>query len=426
MANAFFTNRFEVGVVGLDPCGRKLARTMAARGMSVVACDSNSQNITAWQTESPGISIRIAPTLAELTRVLRQFRTVVLSGSDAAHHSFNELLGQLDAGDLIIDAGHCHFKTCGRRALWLDERNIRHLAVGIIGGGDDGRCGPVFMVGGRQETCRSAFPLLQSMAPEAGGERCVSHLGPAAAGPFVKMIHDAIEYSLMQQVAEASDVLKLALAGEGNQLCFAGGLWPTGSVQGRPAVECVRWASETAGELEACCPTIAAAAGTRAISDVEKKNDIALALFRQPLGQFGNDPESILDELDCALRAALLITYAQGLAILLAGSERYQFNIDVAEVIRLWKKCGGIHEPMLEEIASAIRATPNLPNLLYDDDLSEQVMERQECLRHAVWRATCLQTRTPALKASLDYLDSYRGAWLPGNLVQAHAQSAAP
>lgn len=406
--------------MGFDPCGRTLARTMAGQGMRVVVFDTNPQNLKAWQKESAGISIRFAPTVAELLHALPQFRTVILSGADSGHQAFNELLEQLEAGDLLIDVGNPHFKTCGRRSLELDERNIRHLAVGIIGGGNDGRCGRIFMVGGPAETCRSALPQLQAMIAEQPGERNVSHLGPDAAAPFVKMIHDAIEFTLTQLVAEASEILKRALARQKNELCFAGGHWRIHAAQGRPGVECARWASEAAQELESYAPSIAAAAGVRAISDLEKKNDIAVTLFRQPMGDFANDPESVLDELDCALRAALLITYTQGLALLVAGSERFQFNIDMAEVVRLWKKCGGIHEPMLEEIAAALQATPNLPNLLYDDDLSTQVMDRQECLRHAVWRGTCLEIAVPTLKASLDYLDSYRGAWLPGNLVQAH------
>ena len=157
----------------------------------------------------------------------------------------------------------------------------------------------------------------------------------------------------------------------------------------------------------------------RTLSEMEKQNDFATTLFRQPMGRFGDDMESILDELHGALCAAIIITYAEGMALLVTGSKRYgRLTIDLAEVIRLWKGCRGIHVALLDEIASAIAATPDLPNLLHDDDLSEKVMEQQERLRHAVWRAGPLQTSVPALMASLDYLDSCRGAWMPINLMQ--------
>jgi 6-phosphogluconate dehydrogenase len=178
------------------------------------------------------------------------------------------------------------------------------------------------------------------------------------------------------------------------------------------------WASLAARELEVPTPTIDAAVGTRNLSEWEKRNDFATTPFRQPLGHFGDDAESVLKEMHEALSAAIMITYAQGIALLKAGSDRYGFNIDAAEVIRLWKGCCGIRTPLLEEIASAIQATPHLPNLLHDDDLSEKVMQQQESLRHAVWRAGPLKMSVPALMASLDYLDFHRGAWLPVNLIQ--------
>jgi len=128
---------------------------------------------------------------------------------------------------------------------------------------------------------------------------------------------------------------------------------------------------------------------------------------------------AFLDELQGALHVATIITYAEAIAVLATGSDRYGFDFDVPEVIRLSKGCGGMRGALLDEMATAVQATPHLPNLLYDDDLSEKVMEQQERLRHAVWRACRLQTTVPALMASLDYLDSDRGVWLPGNLIQA-------
>jgi 6-phosphogluconate dehydrogenase len=182
----------------------------------------------------------------------------------------------------------------------------------------------------------------------------------------------------------------------------------------------VRWTAFAASELGIPTPTIAASVGMRTLSELEKQNEFATTPFRQPMGRFGDDAHSVFAELQGALSAATIITYAQGMAVLIEGSNRYQFGIDLLEVIHLWKKCADHRSTLLDEIASAIQAIPNLRNLLDDDDLSEKVMDRQECLRHAVWRAGLLQTSVPALLASLDYLDTFRGAWLPINLIQAH------
>jgi 6-phosphogluconate dehydrogenase len=418
MANAALPNHFEIGIVGLDSFGRRLARAMAEQGLNVAACDPNAANRKALQDEAPGISIHITASMTQFMGLLRQFRTIVVNGPDVVGDSFSDLLEQLEAGDLLIDAGNCYFKDCDRRARCLAERDIRYLGMGIIGRGEDGCCGPILMAGGRPETYQSVLSLLESMALKEDGESYVSHLGPASAGHFVKMIHDSIEYDLRQLVLEAFDLLKHALVLDDNELRDVTRAWQMGAPNGCRHDDAARWTSQVARELDVPTPTIDAAVGMRTLSELEKRNDFATTPFRQPLGHFGDDAESILDELRGALHAAIIITYAQGMTVLAAGSDRYGFDIDLAEVIRLWKGCGGIRTALLDEIALAIGATPHLSNLLDDDDLSEKVMEQQERLRHAVWRAGLLQTSVPALMASLDYLDSYRGAWLPGNLIQ--------
>jgi 6-phosphogluconate dehydrogenase len=161
-----------------------------------------------------------------------------------------------------------------------------------------------------------------------------------------------------------------------------------------------------------------AALGMRTLSEFDRKNHFSTTPFRQPVGPSATDAESIFDELQGALDTAVIITYAQGLSLLAAGSDRYGFEIDLAEIVGLWRGCCGIRPALLDEIISVLKVSPNLPNLLCDADLSEKVMERQESLRHAVRRAETLQKPVPALLASLDYLDFHRDAWLPGNLIQ--------
>ena len=404
---------------------------MAGQRLSVVAYDPNAANIKVLQEEASGVFIHIAASMTQFMGLLRHFRTIVVSGPDAGGDLFSDLLEQLEAGDLLIDAGNHHFKDCDRRARALAKRNIRHLGMGVIGGGENGCGGPVLMVGGRPETYHGVLPLLESMASKEDGEPCVSYLGPAAAGHFVKMIHDGIEYGLLQLALETFGLLKRALVLDDDKLHDVAGAWKMSALKGCPCDDAARWTSQAARELEVPCPTIAAAVGMRTLFELEKQNDFATTPFRQPVGQFGDDAQSLLDELHGALRAAIIITYAQGMAVLAAGSERYGFDIDPAEVIRLWKGCGNIRGALLDEIASAIRATPHLPNLLHDDDLSGKVMEQQERLRHAVWRAGLLQTPVPALTASLDYLDNYRGLGCPGtssrfmhNFLRSHSLRA--
>jgi 6-phosphogluconate dehydrogenase len=120
-----------------------------------------------------------------------------------------------------------------------------------------------------------------------------------------------------------------------------------------------------------------------------------------------------------------MITYAQGVSLLMAASQQWGFRFNIHEITRAWR--GGTHlrTSLLDDITTALQATPDLPGLLSDDDLSEGLMARQENLRHAVWRAHELDAVVPALQASLDYLDASREAWLPANLIQVPPRPAA-
>jgi 6-phosphogluconate dehydrogenase len=178
------------------------------------------------------------------------------------------------------------------------------------------------------------------------------------------------------------------------------------------------WIAQSARDLGVATPTIDAALGALALSARERQRSLILTPFRHPSGRFGNDAGSVLDELVGALHAAMIITYAEGFALLAEGSARHRFDLDLVEVARIWKGGCGARGALLDDIGGALRATPTLGNLLCDEDIAEKVMARQECLRHAVWRAGELDTVVPGMLASLDYLDSLRDAWLPVNLVQ--------
>ena len=176
--------------------------------------------------------------------------------------------------------------------------------------------------------------------------------------------------------------------------------------------------ARSALELEVSIPTIDAAVGTLALPARERQRALLATPSRQPAGRCADEPRSVLAELHGALQAAMIITYAQGLALLAAASKLHGFHYQLDDLCRAWRGCAPLRTALLEDMAAALETTPDLPDLLSDEDLSEKVMARQECLRRAVWRAHQLDILTPALLASLDYLDSNRRAWLPFNLIQ--------
>jgi 6-phosphogluconate dehydrogenase len=135
--------------------------------------------------------------------------------------------------------------------------------------------------------------------------------------------------------------------------------------------------------------------------------------------RFTGDHDSFLTQLGRALYAAMIIAYAQGLALLVVASDKYEYHLDLEAVARIWRGGCIIRAALLDEICTAFHARPELSNLLLDPNLSHKLMEHQEDLRQVVCQAAQSGVPVPGLMVSLNYLDAYRSAWLPANLIQA-------
>jgi 6-phosphogluconate dehydrogenase len=276
-------------------------------------------------------------------------------------------------------------------------------------------------------------------------EADVARLDGPTAVCLTRMVHDGVEHSHLQLASEVLHLTQRVLAVSGEQLrhfLYSGG---TGALDARllevsnrlfkPALETLgrrkitekldsfkrdpanRRLSQLAAEFHVAAPTIDVAVCGKEGSGRERQALFLLTLFRHPSGHFKNDPASVLRELCGAYYCAMVITYAQGFALLAKASVRHRFNLNLARIAASWNADLSARSELLDDIATAFEATPSLPNLLCDENLSENVMAHQECLRHAVWRASELDIIMPGMLASLDYLDAFKDAWLPFNLV---------
>jgi len=275
----------------------------------------------------------------------------------------------------------------------------------------------------------------------------VTWLGPGSAGHFVKMVHNGIEYGIMQLIAETYDLMKRGLGLNDEETHEIYALWNEGELNGylveisghifgkqdektgqRLIDEILdvakqkgtgMWTSQSAMELQVPIPTIDLAVAMRDMSVFMKEREQASAIYqpsvRRPIG----DRAAFLPRLGRALYAAMSITYAQGLALLAVASDQYKYHLDLEAVARIWRGGCIIRSAMLEDIRAAFRARPDLPNVLLDPGLSRKLMEHQEDLRYIAGQAVAVGVPAPALLVSLSYLDAYRSAWLPANLIQA-------
>jgi len=431
----------DLGIVGLDVVSRNLALNFNDHQFKVAVWDPDGAPV-------PSDKIPNAASLPDLTGMLRAPRTILLSNAQngSADATINELLPLLDDGDVLVDAGNSHFKDTLRRSQQLGPKSVAFMALGIAGGETGARWGSILTAGGSYESHMRTRHLWEAIAAGHKGQPCVSYVGSAAAAHFANMVHAWIECGLAQLLSETFDLMKATLLLTDEELNDISGAWHIGVLKGRlmeisgclinppygqtgrarlaerveraRTDETAKWVEQSARELSLQTTSIHATRRMESSSAWARQRAMVSNPVRQSRGHFRDDAESVLDELHRALWAGMTITYAEGLALLDAARFKHGFQIHLHDIIRVWKGCATLSTTILDDIDEAMWATPSLRNVLGDEDLSEKVMEHQEFLRHAVWRANELETVVPAMSAAVDYLDSQKDAWLPANLVQ--------
>jgi len=441
--------RYEIGMVGLGVMGRNLVLNMADHGFSVAGYDKDPNRVEALGNASADRDICGAKNIDDFIALLRPPRAVMILVPAGAPVDavIKDLLPHLDKGDLIIDAGNSYFKDTIMRARNLMAKGIQFLGVGVSGGEEGARHGPSIMPGGPEEAYERVRPVFEAVAAKVNGDPCVTYLGSGSAGHFVKMVHNGIEYAVMQLIAETYDLMKRGLDLNVDELHDVFSAWNndelnsylmeiTGHIfskldekTGKRVIDQIldvarqkgtgMWTSQSAMELQVPIPTIDLAVAMRDLSVFAKEREQANLIFQRPVRRITGDRDTVIWKLRGALYAALIITYAQGMALLTVASEKYQYHLDLEAVTRIWRGGCIIRAALLEDICAAFRARRDLPNLMLDPNLSFKLMEHQEHLRQVVRQAAESGIPTPGLMVSLSYFDAYRSVWLPANLIQA-------
>ncbi len=441
--------QYEIGMIGLGVMGQNLVLNMADHGHSVAGYDKDSTKTTALQKVAGKQRILGAKTLEEFIDSLSKPRTVMMlvPAGPPVDAVIGDLLPHLARGDLIIDGGNSHFVDTNRRGKSLAEQGLQFLGMGISGGEHGARYGPSMMPGGPKEAYERVRHVFESVAAHVDGDPCVTYLGPGSAGHYVKMVHNGIEYGLMQLISESYDLMKRGLGltddelngvyAKWNQARLSGYLMEiTANIflrvdekSGERLVEQIldeakqkgtgMWASQDALELQVPVPTIDIAVAMRNMSALKRERVAASKVLDGPAPSPPEDRESFLERLGDAMYGGMIITYAQGMAQLRRASQAYAYGLNLEDVARIWRGGCIIRAALLEDMRAAYHAQPGLASLLLDPHLCQEVLGRHEELRHIVRYGAEVGIPTPGLMSTLEYFDAYRSAWLPANLIQA-------
>ena len=440
-----------VGVVGLGVMGANLALNIERSGFRVAGHDLDPARTEAFlRGPAAGRAIAGVPVIAELVALLDRPRLVLLMvpAGRAVDDVVARLRPYLDSGDVLIDGGNSYFRDTDRRCDELAAAGLHFLGTGVSGGQQGALNGPAIMPGGPFEAWNAVAPVFRAIAARADdGEPCVAYMGPRGAGHYVKMVHNGIEYGDMQLIAETYDLLSRGAGMSAPELAEVFSKWNRGELRsyliditarvldridpdtGRPLVDMIldeaqqkgtgKWMIQDAVDVGAPIPTVNAAVEARLLSGLKEERVVASRILRGPVVRFSGDRRRLVDAARQALYASKVTSYAQGFGLLRQASTEYRYDIDVAEVARVWRGGCIIRADLLDAIRDAFRRQPALVNLLLDSVFAKALDERQEEWRFVVQTAIGLGIPVPALSVSLAYYDAYRSARLPANLTQA-------
>lgn len=441
------TELYEFGMIGLGTMGQNLVLNMVDHGFSVAGYDKDAEKVANLNNESSGKKLAAFDQLETFLAALKLPRVIMLlvPAGGIVDAVINELKPHLSKDDLIMDCGNSHFKDTDTRVANLIKDNIHFVGTGISGGESGARFGPSIMPGGDTTVYERLKAMLEAVSAKVNGEPCVAYMGNGSAGHYVKMVHNGIEYAIMQMISESYHMLKKYVGLSNEEIHEIYSTWNKGKLQSflieitaavftQPDEESNEmlidkisdtahqkgtgaWMSEDAMKIQAPIPAIDASVTQRIISSM--KDERVAAAADETTTTISTNKKDFITQLEDALHAGFMITYAQGLAMLQKASETYKYNTNIATVASIWRGGCIIRAAMLEDITAAFIKDPNLKNLLVNEHFAEVLGKEVYSLRGILKAAINTGIPVPSLYACNSYYESYHSAWLPANLIQA-------
>lgn len=440
---------YDFGMIGLGVMGRNLLLNMADHGFSVIGFDKDATKTSALESgATAGTTVKGVAELATMVQLLQRPRRIMMlvPAGQPVDDVIASLLPLLEPGDVVIDGGNSHYTDTLRRVKYLREKQLHFMGIGVSGGEMGARTGPAIMPGGDVEAYEKVRPMLEAIAAKVKGEPCVAYLGKEGAGHYVKMVHNGIEYGIMQLISEAYALLKHAGL-DNDRLHEVFRKWNEGKLQSflveitadiflqkddktdKRLVDVIsdkagskgtgKWTSQEAMDLPVAIPVIDTAVSLRTISGYKEERVQAAALYESPAARINTPVDTWIQLVEDALYFGTIMSYAQGLSQLYQASIALKMEIPLPQAVKVWRGGCIIRSVLLETYANAYQQSPELPNILLSKDVAALVKEVETNTRTVVAQAAQVGVPVGAIMAALSYFDAYRTERMPTNLVQA-------
>lgn len=443
------TGQFDFGMIGLGTMGRNLLLNMGDHGVAGAGYDKDASKGKLLEEEATHGNLKGFSDIHEFTQSLKSPKAIMMlvPAGKIVDSVIEELLPLLDKGDILIDGGNSHFTDTNRRVEYLEAKGFHFFGMGVSGGEEGARNGPSIMPGGDKEAYGVMKPILEAIAAKVDGTPCVTYIGPGAAGHFVKMVHNGIEYGLMELIAETYGILKNGVGLSNDAIGEIFKTWNEGRLQSflmeitkdifvykEPGADHLllddikdearakgtgKWTSQIAMDLQSPIPTIDTAVSMRDLSKYKELRTQASEIYSKKDAGLDVTKDAFVADLEQAFYFSMIITYAQGMQMLSNASAEFKYDLKLAEIAKIWRGGCIIRSGFLNDIYNAYEKDNGLKHLLLDEGVAALIAESLPGARSVISKAVSAGIAVPAYTSSLSYFDALRSKRLPSNLIQA-------
>jgi 6-phosphogluconate dehydrogenase len=440
----------DIGLIGLGVMGENLVLNMESKGFSVAVYNRTVEKVDHFVNgRGKGKKIIGTHSIEEFVASLKTPRRVMLmvKAGKPVDDFIEMVLPHLQPGDIIIDGGNSHFPDTIRRTKYVESKGLLYIGAGVSGGEEGALTGPSIMPGGSPAAWPHIKPIFQAIAAKvADGTPCCDWVGSDGAGHFVKMVHNGIEYGDMQLISESYFMMKEMVGMSPDEMHEVFKQWNEGELEsylieitrdilafkdtdGTPLVDKIldtagqkgtgKWTAVEALDLGIPLTLIAEAVFARCLSALKDERVKASGILAGPKPKLAGDRKSLLADMEKALYASKLISYAQGYMLMQEAAKEYRWDLNYGGIALLWRGGCIIRSAFLDKIKEAYDRNPHLSNLLFDPFFQQQLAQAQDAWRRVVSFATLHGVWIPAHATALAFYDGLRSSRLPANLLQA-------
>jgi 6-phosphogluconate dehydrogenase len=436
-----------IGLIGLAVMGQNLALNIARKGYKVSVYNRTAQRTEEF-VKNRVTNEEIEPhyDIESFVKSLERPRKIILmvKAGKPVDDTISQLLPHLEPGDLIIDGGNSHYMDTERRFKELSEKGILFLGMGVSGGEYGALYGPSLMPGGSREAYNLVEEILLKIAAKTEEGPCCTYVGERSAGHFVKMVHNGIEYAIMQAIAEVYHIMRDVLSLSSEEMSSIFEEWNRGELSsflveitykilrkkdeetGKPMVDVIldkaeqkgtgKWTSQAALDLGIPTPSINLAVVERVISHFKEERTKLSKLYNKRRSALQKSEEFLKDLRD-SLFFAMFMAFSQGMWLIAEASKEFGYGVNLSEVLRIWKGGCIIRAKLIDTLRRYI--SNENAYLLENEEVMNLLKGKIDSLKNILKVSIENEIPVPVLSSAYNYFMSLTEERLPANLIQA-------